>query len=147
MEYTLHNLPKGSARKKKRLGRGKGSGKGTFSARGLKGQRARSGGRQGLARRAAFHQLLIRTPKLRGFKRASVTVPVVNLSDLEKAFEAGEKVTAQALVAKRLIRSARAGFKVLGHGTLTKALTIRASAYSNAARQAIEKAGGTCETV
>ena len=101
MSYTLHEIsrPSGYRKKKKRLGRGKGSGKGTYSGRGLKGQRSRSGGRVGTARRSAFASLLVRTPKLPGFKRQSPEITVVNLSVLEKDFNDGDKVSQKILIA------------------------------------------------
>lgn len=146
MKYTLHNLtrPASNPRRKKRVGRGNASGKGTYSAKGLKGQKARSGGRRGLKRRAAFQQFLIRTPKLRGFKRASLEVAVINLSALHASFKDGDMVTKQALLKKGLIRNAKGGVKVLGNGTLEKKLTIKANAFSASAAAAIKKAGGTC---
>jgi len=149
MEQGLHNLqrPAGNKRRKKRLGRGNSSGKGTYSARGLKGQKARSGGRRGLKRRAAFQQLLIRTPKLKGFNRQSPPVYTVNLSDLERIFKDGDVVTASSLNAKGLVRHPVRGstVKVLGNGIINKKLTVRVQACSEKARKAIVDAGGTCE--
>lgn len=147
--FSLHNLqrPKGAKRKKKRLGRGGGSGKGTYAAKGLKGQRARSGGRKGLKRRSTFQQLLIRTPKLRGFKRFSPDVAEVNIGSLDVAFGGGELVTPAMLAQKGLIRKAKHGVKVLGRGKLGKKLTVRANAFSTGAKRAIEAAGGTIEII
>ncbi|MBI4122587.1 MAG: 50S ribosomal protein L15 [Parcubacteria group bacterium] len=147
--HALHNLqrPSSNKRRKKRVGRGGGSGKGTYSGKGLKGQRARSGGRRGLARRAAFQQLLIRTPKLRGFKRASPEVAEVNLEALEAAFGAGQLVTPAVLIQKGLARKAKGGVKILGRGSVSKKLTVRAHAFSRSARLAIEAKGGTAEVI
>jgi large subunit ribosomal protein L15 len=149
MGQALHNLkrPKSARRSKKRVGRGNASGKGTYATRGLKGQRSRSGGRQGLARRSAFSQLLIRTPKLRGFKRQSPVIAVVNLATLDEHFNDGEQVDAKKLIAKRLIRKTAGGYKVLGNGILNKKLNVHAHYYSESAKKAIQKAGGSCEPV
>jgi len=148
MQYSLHTIqrPKSNKRRAKRVGRGNASQKGTFSGRGIKGQRSRSGGRRGLARRAAFQQLLIRTPKLKGFKRQSPPVALVTLAQLEAAFGAGDSVTRKKLVAKGIIRRACGAYKVLANGTLTKKLSVSAPVFSVSARKAIEKAGGSCET-
>jgi large subunit ribosomal protein L15 len=149
MNHSLDNLkrPASNRRKKKRVGRGNASGKGTFASRGLKGQRSRSGGRQGLARRSTFEQLLTRTPKLRGFKRASVEVSVINLSPLNENFKDGELVDYNILIDKNLIKKAKGGYKVLGNGTIEKKITVKANYFSKTAKDAIEKAGGTVEIV
>lgn len=149
MVYSLHNLqrPASHKRGKKRLGRGSGSGKGTYSGKGLKGQKARSGGRARLARRSAFQQLLIRTPKLRGFKRQSIAIAIINLGVLNEKFQANDLVTPAMLVKKRLIRKEAGGVKVLAGGKLEKKLTVKADYFSKAAQTAIEAAGGTCEII
>ncbi|MDZ4221610.1 MAG: 50S ribosomal protein L15 [Patescibacteria group bacterium] len=149
MAYSLNNIQRPSSlkRRKKRLGRGNASGKGTYSARGLKGQTARSGGTRGLARRSAFQQLLIRTPKLRGFKRASKTIATVNLSVLNEHFKDGETVNQKSLVSRGLVAKAPGGVKVLGNGTLEKKLYVVVGGVSRAARAAIAKAGGTVKIV
>ena len=149
MEYSLHNLsrPKGNKKSKKRVGRGKGSGKGTYSGRGLKGQKARSGGRQKLQRRSTFAQLLIRTPKKKGFNRASRLVQTVNLKDINKVFSDGDKITLRVLAKKGLIRKQTDLVKILAGGKLNKKVDITAHYFSAAAKEAIEKAGGKAEVV
>jgi|TARA_B100001971_G_C18158237_1_gene519862 large subunit ribosomal protein L15 len=149
MSHSLHNLkrPSSNKRGKKRVGRGNASGKGTFSGRGLKGQRSRSGGRQGLAKRSTFQQLLVRTPKLRGFKRQSPEIAIINLSTLNDSFKDGDMVNAKSLISKNLIRKTKGGFKVLGNGTIDKKIEIKANFFSDSAKKAIEKAGGKCEVV
>jgi large subunit ribosomal protein L15 len=149
MEYTLSKIKRPSSlrKKKKRVGRGNASGKGTFASRGLKGQRARSGGRQGIAKRAAFQQLLIRTPKLRGFKRQSDPIAVINLTTLNENFKDGDTVTIKELLNKGLIRKAKGGVKVLGNGTIDIKLNIKVNYCSEAAKKAITAAGGTCDTI
>jgi large subunit ribosomal protein L15 len=137
---------------RKRVGRGLGSGKGRYSGRGLKGQKARSGSHK---MRAGFEggqmPAYMRLPKERGHtsKDAMPVGPFrtstqgVNLRDLETRFEAGDDVTIESLKAKRLIRTTRSDVKILGSGELTKKLSITAHAFSAAAREKIEAAGGT----
>jgi len=147
MQYSLSNLkrPKTAKRPKKRVGRGNASGKGTYSGKGMKGQRARSGGRQGLAKRAIFKQLLIRTPKLRGFNHASDEIAIVNLSTLNDNFKEGEKVTFSSLIKKGLVNKAKGGVKVLGNGTINKKLSVYSHYFSKSAKASILKAGGKAE--
>ncbi|MBI2050449.1 MAG: 50S ribosomal protein L15 [Parcubacteria group bacterium] len=144
-ELSLHNLPRpaGQKKRKKRVGRGNASGKGTYSARGLKGQTARSGGTRGIKRRSAFQQFLIRTPKLRGFKRFSPEIAIVNLSQLSLRFKDGETVSQKSLVSRGVVRRTPGGVKVLGNGTLEKKLSVTVHYVSRSARAAIEKAGGS----
>jgi large subunit ribosomal protein L15 len=148
-QYSLHNLkrPAGNRRPKKRVGRGSGSGKGTYSAKGLKGQKARSGGRRGIARRAAFQQLLVRTPKLRGFKRNSPKVSIVNISQLDSNFKDGEKVTPEILIKKRIAKREKGGIKILGLGKITKKLFVKANNFSESSKKAIKDAGGSFEII
>ena len=152
-ELNLSNLQPAQPRKdRKRVGRGLGSGKGRYSGRGIKGQKARAGSH---AMRAGFEggqmPLYMRTAKLRGNTSAdampigpfrSYTQPV-NLRDLERKFEAGEEVTPESLKAKGLIRSIRKDVKLLGVGELTKKLTITVHGASATAREKVEAAGGT----
>ena len=149
MANNLHNLkrPKGNRHGKKRVGRGSGSGKGNFSTQGVKGQKARSGGRARLKRRAAFQQLLIRTPKLRGFKRQSPEISIVNLSALELKFQENAIITPTELIKLRLIKKTPGGVKILGNGKLEKKLTVKAHYFSKSAKAAIEAAGGACEII
>ena len=149
MPYSLHNLkrPASNRRPKKRVGRGNASGKGTYSGRGLKGQKARSGGRARLARRAVFRQFLMRTPKLRGFKRQSPAVAIVNVSVLNERFSDNDLVTPAVLVKRKLVRKTAGGVKILGSGKLEKKLAVKAHYFSASAKLAIEGAGGSCEVV
>ncbi|HEX7083413.1 MAG TPA: 50S ribosomal protein L15 [Gaiellaceae bacterium] len=152
-DLSLSNLQPAQKRvDRKRVGRGPGSGKGRYSGRGIKGQKARSGSH---AMRAGFEggqmPLYMRTAKLRGNTSAdampvgpfrTVTQPV-NLRDLEQRFEAGEEVTPESLKAKGLIRSIRKDVKLLGVGDLTKKLQITVHGASASAREKVESAGGT----
>lgn len=147
MSIGLHNLKRfpGSVRKRKDIGRGLGSGHGAFSTRGVKGQRARSGGTGGIHKRAIkrlFHQV----PKMSDFTPRHPKYDLVNLDDLEARFSAGSSVDHRAFVRAGLADRRAWGVKVLGQGKLTKALTVVADAYSASAKAAIEAAGGRALT-
>ena len=138
----------GSTRETKRLGRGIGSGLGKTSGKGHKGQWARSGGGVRPGFEGGQMPLIRRVPK-RGFNNHfSKVYSIVNLSVLE-GFEANSVVDMQVLNEKGLIKIIKGsiGLKVLGNGTLTKALTVKAASFSASAKEAIEKAGGTVEQI
>ncbi len=141
----LHDMRpnEGAKHKKKRVGRGPGSGHGTYSTRGLKGQKARAGG--GVSPRFEGGQLplMLRLPFKRGFvNRFRVEYTPVNLGRLG-AFAAGSEVTPESLAATGLIKSATEPIKILGDGELDRALTIKAHKFSASARAKIEAAGGS----
>ena len=128
-----------------RRGRGHGSGNGKTAGKGHKGQKARSG-----APRIGFEggqmPLYRRLPK-RGFKnRNTLDIVAVNVSKLE-VFDNGAVVDEAALIEKGIISNARDGIKILGNGDLTKKLTVKASAFSAAAKEKIEALGGTTEVI
>ncbi len=138
----------GATTEKKRLGRGIGSGLGKTSGKGHKGQWARSGGGVRPGFEGGQMPLIRRIPK-RGFNNHFRKVySVVNLSALE-GFEANSVVDMEVLNEKGLIKVVKGsvGLKVLGNGTLTKALTVKAASYSASAKDAIEKAGGKAEQI
>ena len=138
----------GATSAKKRLGRGIGSGLVKTSGKGHKGQWARSGGGVRPGFEGGQMPLIRRIPK-RGFNNHFRKVySIVNLSILEN-FEANSVVDMEVLAEKGLIKVMKdsLGLKVLGNGTLTKALTVKAKAFSAAAKEAIEKAGGTAEQI
>ena len=138
----------GAVTTKKRLGRGIGSGLGKTSGKGHKGQWARSGGGVRPGFEGGQMPLIRRIPK-RGFNNHFKKVySIVNLSVLE-GLEANSVVDMQMLNEKGLIKVLKGsvGLKVLGNGTLTKALTVKAANFSAAAKEAIEKAGGTAEQI
>jgi len=140
----LHDLAPvpGSAKEKKRVGRGHGSGQGKTAGYGHKGQKARSGAK-GRAFEGGQRPLAQRIPK-RGFNNIFRTeYAIVNLGTLEEAFEAGAVVDAGALVESGILKKTLAGVKILGDGKLTKALTVKAAKFSASAKAAIEAAGGT----
>ena len=144
----LHELKPaaGSNVAAKRKGRGHGSGNGKTAGYGHKGQKARSG-----VKKAGFEggqmPLQRRLPK-RGFNNIFATeYATVKVSDLEAKFEAGAVVDTKALVEAGLIKKSLDGVKVLGNGTLTKKLTVRATAFSASAKEKIEAAGGKAEVI
>jgi large subunit ribosomal protein L15 len=143
MALTLHNLKpaKGAKKKAKRIGRGLGSGHGTYSTRGLKGQRSRTGGKGGLKLKGIKANIQ-NTPKLGGFRSLKPKLAIVNLVDLENNFSNGDIVTAGKLIEKGLIKSAVNGIKVLGMGKITKKLTVKVNKISQSAKEMVEKAGG-----
>ncbi|MEA3146873.1 MAG: large subunit ribosomal protein [Verrucomicrobiota bacterium] len=141
----LHELkPRpGSKHRVKRLGCGESSGHGKTSGKGHKGQKARSGGSIRLGFEGGQMPLIRRLPK-RGFNNAAfkTSYALVNLADLEQ-FADGLQVTEALLREKGLVNGRFDGLKILGRGELTKKLTVEADKFSEAARQAIEKAGGS----
>jgi large subunit ribosomal protein L15 len=145
----LHDLkPRpGAKHRKKRLGQGESSGRGKTSGRGGKGQSARSGSSNRIGFEGGQMPLIRRIPK-RGFnnKRFKIVVVPVNLSDLN-LFEEGSVVDLVALQQAGLTNGTFDSVKILGGGELTHKLTVRANAFSEAARAAIEKLGGTAEVV
>ncbi len=151
-ELNLSNLKPVSARKgRKRIGRGMGSGKGRYSGRGIKGQKARSGSNK---MRAGFEggqmPIYMRLGKMRGpySKDAMPMGPHrthtvgVNVRDLDR-FDDGAEVTPESLSERGLIRSTRVDVKILGHGELKKKLSVTAHYFSASAREKIESAGGS----
>ena len=129
-----------------RRGRGHGSGNGKTAGKGHKGQKARSG-----APRVGFEggqmPLYRRIPK-RGFKnRNSKEIVAINLSTLDKKFEDGATVDVEALIKAGVIDAAKDGVKILGNGEITKKLTVKVNAYSEAAKAKIEAVGGTAEVM
>jgi large subunit ribosomal protein L15 len=152
-ELSLSNLkPAQPRRARKRVGRGLGSGKGRYSGRGIKGQKARSGSHK---MRAGFEggqmPIYMRLGKQRGpYSKDAMpigphrtsTIPL-NLRDLDRVFDDGSEVTLEALVEKGLIKNTRTDVKILGQGDLTKKLIVTAHSFSASAREKIEQAGGT----
>jgi large subunit ribosomal protein L15 len=144
----LHELSPAYGAKKspKRVGRGCGSGLGKTSGKGHKGQKARSGGGVRPGFEGGQMPLTRRLPK-RGFTNIFAKVySTVNLADLEN-FEDGTVIDAELLKEKRIIRKLNDGLKVLGNGTLTKKLTVKADKFTKSAEQKIVAAGGNAEVV
>ncbi len=151
---NLSNLQPAQGRvDRKRVGRGAGSGTGKTAGRGNKGQKSRAGSHK---MRAGFEggqmPIYMRIGKLRGSTSKDAmpvgpfrteTVPV-NIRDLDR-FDAGEEVTPESLVEKRLIKNTKIDVKLLGTGEISKKLVVRVHAISATAREKIEAAGGTVE--
>lgn len=144
----LHTLKpaEGSTHRKMRVGRGRASGKGKTSARGQKGQMSRSGSGHKPLFEGGQMPMSRRVPK-RGFKNFSrkVLAPV-NLAALDKWVD-GSEVTEQSLREAGLVKGSFDGVKILGSGDISKKLSIKVTAFSATAKEKIEAAGGTCETV
>ena len=153
-QLNLSNLSPAQPREDRtRVGRGLGSGKGRYSGRGIKGQKSRAGSHK---MRAGFEggqtNIYMRLGKLRG-ATSKDAMPIgpfrtytqpVNVRDLDR-FDAGDEVTPETLVEKRLIKNSRTDVKLLGVGEVTKKLIVRVHAISASAREKIEGAGGTVE--
>jgi len=136
---------KGSTHRRKRVGRGIGSGHGKTCGRGTKGDKAR--GQVPLGFEGGNTPLHRRLPQLRGFKsRNRVSYAVVNVADLE-SLDSGSQVDPQSLYEMGLLRDANERVKVLGDGELTKKLSVRAHKFSTSAVAKIEAVGGTAEVL
>lgn len=135
----------GSRHRRKIVGRGIGSGHGAQSTRGMKGQRSRAGWSGMTGFEGGQIPLIRRIPK-RGFRHTAFRVEynVLNVGQLQQPFEAKQKITPELLREKGIVKGS-ARLKVLGDGELTKPLTVHAHAFSESARQKIEKAGGQIE--
>jgi large subunit ribosomal protein L15 len=153
----LHNLSPapGSRHPRKRVGRGEGSGTGKTSGRGQKGWGSRSGAKRRARFEGGQNPIHMRMRKLRGphmkksmpFEPFRTHTQPVNLLDLEARFDAGAEVTLEALNLKNLATRKGVAVKILAKGEISKALTVHAHAFSAAARERIEAAGGTCVTI
>lgn len=132
----------GAKRTSKRVGRGNGSQKGTYAARGLKGQRSRSGGKSGGQIRG-FKASLQKVPKLRGFTSPRKKMETITLGTLNKVTKAGDTVSPWTLAKTGVVDKPQLGVKIVAGGTLEHKLTIKECVASKTALEAIEKAGGT----
>ena len=144
----LHDLKPavGATTAPKRLGRGTGSGLGKTSGKGHKGAKARSGGGKGPGFEGGQIPLMRRIPK-RGFTNKFRTeYAAINVERLE-IFEDGQVVTPVELIEAGIIKNILDGVKIMGNGEITKKLTVKASAFSSAASQKIEAAGGKAEVL
>lgn len=149
MALSLNNLhpAKGSTHKKKRVGRGPGSGLGKTAGRGHKGQKSRSG----YSSRAGFEggqmPLQRRLPK-RGFTNAFKKQWLeISLAKIEANFNSGDEVTPEILHQRGLIKKAKHDLVILGNGEISKALKISAHRFTKTAREKIEKAGGSATII
>ena len=136
----------GSTHVAKRKGRGHATGNGKTAGRGHKGQKARSGGGTRIGFEGGQMPLARRIPK-RGFNNIfAKPLEAINVSALDK-FEDGAVVDAQALLDAGILSKCRYGVKILGRGEVTKKLTVKASAFSESAKEKIEALGGTAEVM
>lgn len=144
--HTLQPNP-GSTKTRKRVGRGVGSGLGKTSGKGQKGQNSRSGGGVRIGFEGGQTPLFRRLPK-RGFSNAmfKTTYAVINLSDLDR-FDDGATITPEILKEMGLVKNGKDGIKVLGNGTLTKKLNVKAHKFSSVAKEQIEALGGKAEVI
>lgn len=146
MELSELRGAPGSTKKKRRIGRGPGSGRGKTCGRGHKGQKSRSGGKVPPWFEGGQMPLARRVP-IRGFKNPSRRVyEVINLKDLERSGLEGD-VTVDVLRAARVVRGSKKPVKVLAVGELTRALNLSVNAVSKKALEKIEAAGGTVELI
>ncbi|MDR0909453.1 MAG: 50S ribosomal protein L15 [Spirochaetaceae bacterium] len=141
-DFNLH-APSGANKKKRIVGRGQGSGRGTTAGKGNKGQQSRSGGKTYIGFEGGQMPLYRRLAH-RGFSNYPFKKEweVVNLAEIEKKFQAGETVSVENLVKKGLIKG-KANVKILGDGDLTKNLAFEVTAMSASAKEKITKAGGS----
>jgi large subunit ribosomal protein L15 len=146
----LHDLapPPGAHRKRRRIGRGLGSGRGTTAGKGTKGQNARAGGGVHPHFEGGQLPLVKKLPYRRGFNNINrVEYQAVNLADLVEKFAAGSEVTLEAMIGAGLLKNERERVKILGTGDLDRALTVTAHRFSASAREKIEAAGGACHAL
>jgi len=150
MSLTLSQLKprKGSTKSKKRVGRGNGSGLGTYSGRGQNGQ----GSRKGKKFKAWFEggqtSFLQRMPKLRGFKNPNyIEYFAINLTLLEETFNNNAEVNPETLKEKNILKNVHTPYRILGDGDISKKLIIKTNGISISAKEKIEKAGGKVEVI
>jgi large subunit ribosomal protein L15 len=156
-EIGLHNLQPapGSRKAKKRLGRGEGSNGGKTAGRGQKGYGSRSGSKDRTRFEGGQNPIHMRMRKLRGphmkksmpFEQFRTETQPVNVEDLEARFDTGAEVTPDSLRAAGLATRKDVPVKILARGDVSKALTVHAHGFSASAREKIEAAGGTCQTL
>jgi large subunit ribosomal protein L15 len=149
MTLSLNNLhpAKGSTHKKKRLGRGPGTGLGKTAGRGNKGQKSRSGYSSKTGFEGGQMPLHRRLPK-RGFTNIFKKHWIeVSLGALENSFAADDEITPEVLHERGIIKKAKHDIVVLGNGDVTKALKVSAHRFTKSAREKIEKAGGTASVI
>ena len=145
----LHDLrpAPGATHRRKRVGRGIGSGMGKTATRGHKGQKARAGATPRLGFEGGQTPLHRRLPQRAGFRNINrKEYAIVNLDDLDR-FEAGTEVTPGLLIGSGIVKSVKDGIKVLGYGEVTKARTVRAHKLSASAIRKLTAAGGTAEVL
>jgi len=144
MSIKLHNIkPSIKRKKKKTIGRGNGSGHGSYATKGIKGQKARSG--VGGLKLKGMRHIILSTPKLKGFKSIHAKPTALTLTQLDKKYQNGETVDIATLLEKGLVRSKRADIKILASGEISKSIVIKGCQISKGAIEKIVKAGGKVE--
>ena len=135
-------------RKRKRIGRGDASGNGSFSGKGMKGQKSRSGGGVRPGFEGGQLPLIKRLPSLRGFTNIFKTqYHAVNLDTILKVYPDGGEVSLETLVEKRVLKDHKLPLKVLGRGEINVNLTVSAHKFTKSAKEKIETAGGTIQVI
>ena len=145
---NLSNLkPKIKKKTRKRVGRGSGSGHGTYSGRGMKGQKARSGGNIKPGFEGGRMPLIRQLPKIRGFRSIHPKAQVVVLEHMAKMFDDGSVIDSKALYEKNMIENVKMPIKIVGSKPIEKKLEFRGLRLSRSAKLAVEKAGGKINDV
>ena len=137
----------GSKKRRKRVGRGDGSGHGTYSGRGCKGQKSRAGYKMRPGFEGGQLPLIKRLPQKRGFVNIFRTEYSIVSIDKLSIFESGSEVTPEKLVAMGIVKSLRYPIKILADGDINRPLVVKANKFSAAAKAKIEAAGGQAEEV
>lgn len=147
MDQSKLKPPAGAKHKKKRVGCGDGSGHGTFSGAGCKGQKSRAGKDLRPGFEGGQLPIIKRLPWKRGFTNvAKVYYSTVNLNDLNR-FDANTEVNPEALAEAGLVKSAGKPIKILGGGDIDRSLTVKANKFTQSAKTKIEAAGGKVEEI
>ncbi len=146
MDLSSLKPPEGSRKKRKRVGRGTGSGHGKTSCRGSKGQNARSGGRVKPGFEGGQMPLLRRLPKKGFYNIFKKNIVTVNIEQLNK-FPEGSVIDSNTLISNGVIKSKGDGIKILGKGSINYPLLLKVDRISRSAREKIENAGGSIEVI
>ena len=133
---------KGATKRRKVVGRGLGSGHGTFSGKGIKGQKARSGGQIPVGFEGGNMPLQRQLPKKRGFTSLQAKSQTVNLKDIAQKFPANSTINPKELFNKGIVKDANERVKILGQGSISRAFNFENVQISESAREKVEKAGG-----
>ena len=145
-EHELFPSP-GARKERKRVGRGDGSGHGTYSGKGLKGQKSRAGGNIHPSFEGGQNPLVKKLPQKRGFVNPfRVEYGIINIGELNR-FEVGTVITPELLVEKRMLKNTKMPVKILATGELDRSLTVKANRFTAAAKSKIEAAGGQVEVI
>jgi len=147
MEQHELKSPVGARHKRKRVGRGDGSGHGSYSGRGCKGQKSRAGGGVRLGFEGGQLPIIKRLPRKRGFVNVFKTkYCIINVSNLN-IFDVDAEVNPQVLLSAGLIKSLKQKIKILGNGEIDRPLVVKANKFSSTAEEKIKAAGGTVEGI